>query len=139
MATEIEIPDDARTFANAVRAVIAWHVAHGFAAGAEGPGQLPYVQVTRIGGPSDEMTDHAQIDVDYFHSSRAEALAFARKGHYWMTDIRNGLRGQQVGIDAVDDVRTRQGPSWQDYDDPKIERFVATYDIDSRICSTPLT
>lgn len=95
--------------------------------------RLPFVQVNRVGGSDDYVTDSAMVDVDTFHSTRAEASTLARLVHAAMMRLRH------TAVDGVlvDSVETIAGPLWISYDDENLQRYVATYQIDSRVGAAP--
>lgn len=95
--------------------------------------RLPFIQVNRVGGSDNYITDSATVDVDTFHATRAGASALARAVHAAMMRLRHTA----VNGVLVDSVETITGPLWINYDDENLERYVATYSIDSRVCAVP--
>lgn len=95
--------------------------------------RLPFIQINRVGGSDDYITDSATVDVDTFHSTRAEASALARVVHAYMMRLRHTA----VNGVLVDSVETVTGPQWISYEDENLQRYVATYQIDSRVCAAP--
>lgn len=95
--------------------------------------RLPFIQVNRVGGSDDYVTDSATVDVDAFHATRAEANTLARVVHAAMMRLRH------TAVDGVlvDSVETITGPMWVSYEDENLQRYVATYQIDSRVCAAP--
>lgn len=95
---------------------------------------LPFVQVTRIGGGDDYITDSAIVDLDIFSTSRANASALARLVH----DAMMHLRHTAVGGVLIDHVETETGPMWVNYQDENVQRYVSTYRIESRVVAQPI-
>lgn len=95
--------------------------------------RLPFIQVNRVGGSDDYITDSATVDIDVFHSTRGAASALARIVHATMMRLRHTA----VNGVLVDSVETVTGPQWIDYQDENLQRYVATYQIDSRVCAAP--
>lgn len=95
--------------------------------------RLPFIQINRVGGSDDYITDSATVDVDVFHSTRAEASALARVVHAAMMRLRHTA----VNGVLVDSVETVTGPQWINYEDENLQRYVATYQIDSRVGAAP--
>ncbi|MEU7905313.1 hypothetical protein [Actinoplanes sp. NPDC049118] len=66
--------------------------------------RLPFARVTRTGGHSDRLSDHARVDVDVFHKTYTEGEQLAARVHEFLTGQRlragNG-RVDRVGVDAV--------------------------------------
>lgn len=102
-------------------------------AGVETPNDLlanlPFALVTRVGGPTDYITDQGTIDVDVFNTTRSTASDSIGLVHNRML----ALRGTAVAGCVVDDVDVLMGPRWVDYADEHARRYVATYTISSRL------
>lgn len=94
---------------------------------------LPFVQVTRIGGSDDYLTDSAIVDLDIFDTTRANASATARLVH----DAMMHLRHTAVGGVLIDHVETETGPMWVNYQDENVQRYVCSYLIQSRVVAQP--
>lgn len=90
---------------------------------------LPFAKVTRVGGPTDFITDQGTIDVDVFHTTRTTASDTAHLVHNRML----ALRGIQVSGCLIDDVDVLMAPRWVDYEDEHARRYVASYTISSRL------
>jgi hypothetical protein len=99
---------------------------------------LPHTQVTRVTGRDDRYTDRPVIDLDHFAARREQAANQARTVHDWMPDLIGAEvtytddDGQPVTV-QIDDVRTDEGPHREDFGDPNVERYVASYYVDSRL------
>ena len=91
--------------------------------------ELPFALVTRVGGPTDYITDMATIDVDVFNTDRSTALASANAVHLRML----ALRGHQVSGCVVDDVDVLMAPRWVDFQDEHVRRYVASYTLYTRL------
>jgi hypothetical protein len=101
--------------------------------------RLPFVRITRYGGPDDGITDHASVDVDVMHTSRALALQLAN-------DIREELTSRPhrvttaAGVMVLDRATTTTGP----FEPPaatsnnglrvdiNLRRFTAAYRVSAR-------
>jgi hypothetical protein len=94
---------------------------------------LPFVLVTRVSGGDNYITDSATVDVECFHSSRFLASEIARTVHAAMMLLRHTA---VAGV-LVDYVETITGPQWIDYDDENLQRYLASYLIESRVCAVP--
>lgn len=94
---------------------------------------LPFVQVTRVGGGDDYVTDSATVDVDVFHNSRANSSEVARTVHAAMMHLRH----TSINGVLVDSVETITGPLWIDYEDEHLLRYVATYLVETRVTAAP--
>lgn len=99
-------------------------------AGTETPADLesrmPFVRVTRTGGPSDRVSDFALVDVDVFAATYATAEPLAEQ-------IRQLLTGPplRAGVVILDRISCESGPTelpWA----PGVRRFGATYLVVSR-------
>ncbi|MGH3439975.1 MAG: hypothetical protein ACRDRN_26470 [Sciscionella sp.] len=90
---------------------------------------LPFALITRIGGGDDYITDSPQVDIDIFNTTRATALATARIVHAQMMELRHTA----VNGVLVDHVETITGPMWVNYQDETLQRYVASYRVDSRV------
>ncbi|MDF3280922.1 hypothetical protein [Gordonia sp. N1V] len=100
---------------------------------------LPFILVTRIAATDDKVTELAMADVEFFANSRDSANDLARQGHSRMLSLSPKTPVvTPSGTVWVDWVRTDQGPAWQDYADEDLDRYVARYEIASRINSQPL-
>lgn len=95
--------------------------------------RLPFVQVNRVGGGDNYITDLATVDVETFHSSRANASTVARTVHAAMMQLRHTV----VNGVLVDSVETITGPLWIDYEDENLQRYVATYLVETRVTAAP--
>lgn len=94
---------------------------------------LPYVRVTRVGGGDDYITDSALVDIDVFGSTRVQASDAARSVHNSMMHLRH----TSVNGVLIDLVETQTGPSWVNWQDENIQRYVMSYRIDSRVVASP--
>lgn len=94
----------------------------------------PFVQVTRIGGSDDYLTDSALVDLDIFNTTRATASETARLVHFAMMHLRHTA----VGGVLIDNVETITGPMWVNYQDENVQRYVASYLIESRVVAQPI-
>jgi hypothetical protein len=92
---------------------------------------VPFVQVTRVGGSDDYVTDSAIIDLDVFGLTRVQASDASRLVHNAMMRLRHTA----VNGVLIDLVETQTGPMWVNWGDENLERYVMSYRIDSRVNS----
>lgn len=90
---------------------------------------LPFIRVQRIGGIDDWDNDTATVDIDTFASD--ELAAYNLADTVWRALY--ALYGQVVSGRRIDSVNTVAAPMWVDWQDANIQRYVATYDIYTRI------
>jgi hypothetical protein len=91
--------------------------------------QVPFVQVTRIGGQDDYITDVANVDLDCFGTTRKQARDLSRAVQALMLQLRH----TRVNGVLVDQVETILGPTWVDFQDEHLKRYVLTYAVSSRV------
>jgi hypothetical protein len=90
-------------------------------------GLMPFVRVTRSGGPRDRVSDYARIAVDVFDSDYTRGQAMAETVARYLEPGR--LRFGAVLIDrVVCDIAPREVAPWA----PGIFRWEATYTVVSR-------
>ncbi|MGW5519276.1 hypothetical protein [Nocardia africana] len=101
----------------------------------------PFILVTRVAGGDDRITDRGMVQIECFHSSRDAANSLARQMHYsiqqWTAKVGVTLpsTGRAVYIDRIETV---QGPHWEPYEDENLKRYLARYEVISRITSSTL-
>jgi|SRR5690606_11193177 len=87
--------------------------------------RLPWVQVTRLGGPYDGFRrDQPTVDIAAYAASRPAASQLAQQVQ---EALHTRLWGATVGGAVVSRVETRTGPHWVPYDNPNVRRYEATY------------
>lgn len=92
-------------------------------------GNLPYIRIGMVRGADDSVTDRTLMDVEYFDDTRTKASVGAEDLRETILDFQ----GKQDSLGyLVDRVRTYARPVWVDYRNPKIQRYVATYQVDTR-------
>ena len=90
---------------------------------------LPYIRIGMVRGSDDSVTDRTLVDVEYFDDTRTKASVGAEDLRETILDFQ----GKQDSLGyLVDRVRTHARPVWVDYRNPKIQRYVATYQVDTR-------
>lgn len=89
---------------------------------------LPVVRVTRGPGSDDSVTDSPVMDVESFTAGRDGMWDVAEDAR----EAMHALRGKAVSGRLVDTVQTTTGPVWVDYENPAVERIVASYRLDQR-------
>lgn len=91
-------------------------------------GQVPLVQVVRIGGPHSGEDPYIQVptvSVDTFAGDRASATDLSHQVDLALRRITGTtVHGARFGI-----VRTLSGPAWRPWDDTSVRRFGATYSL----------
>ena len=91
--------------------------------------QLPgFVRITRGPGTDDGLTDAPAVDVEAFAPTRAAARDLAERARAAM----HALAGRRAGAVLFDSVRTSVAPSWVDWGNPKVHRYVAVYAVEFR-------
>jgi hypothetical protein len=95
---------------------------------------LRFVLVTRLGGSSDYITEHALVDFDVFGVSRAAASDAARALQNALMHLRHTAPG---GV-LIDDVTITSSPIWVNYQDENVQRYVLSIEIESRVVAQPL-
>lgn len=91
--------------------------------------QLPgFIRVTRGPGSDDGVTDAPLVDVEAFAPTRGAARELAERARAAMHE----LQGHRAGAVLFDVVRTATAPSWVDWGNPRIHRFVAVYTVHFR-------
>lgn len=92
---------------------------------------LPVIRVHRYGGADDRVTDTGHIDLDTFAATYDDASTLARRAHTAML----GFAHTAISGIGVDTVETISAPTWVDYQNPNLSRFVATYEVTTRVLS----
>ncbi len=89
--------------------------------------RLPFVRMADIGGNDDGITDIPLIDIDVFHDSFSHARDLAK-------GIQARLLGYPhiIGSTVIDRVRTAMRPHDVPWDDDRVHRFYASYQISAR-------
>lgn len=84
---------------------------------------MPMVRVTRGPGSDDGLTDSPLLDVEVFASNPGQMWQYAEQARQAM----HALAGQAVDGVLVDTVDTAAAPTRVDYENPAVERAVASY------------
>ncbi|GGW80886.1 hypothetical protein [Streptomyces griseoloalbus] len=89
--------------------------------------ELPTVQVQVAGGDDDGIRlDRAFVDIDVYHSTRADAIALAARIHGW---ILTQLRGSTTENAVIGRTGTISRPAIRPYENTALRRVGATYAI----------
>lgn len=91
----------------------------------------PFVQIRRIGGRDDTITDAARVDVDVYGTEE--------QAHDVSELIRQSLRrlsGTSFNGQLVDRVTTEVGPAYFDFVNTEVQRYIATYTVETRLVTT---
>lgn len=89
---------------------------------------LPCIQVNRVGGTDDGITDRPVVQVAVFAATRAQAWALAEQVRRAVL----GVAGSLVGGVLVDDARTAVGHQQIPEIDPEDRRVISTYQLSFR-------
>lgn len=85
---------------------------------------LPFIRVTRRGGPDDHVSDYPRVDVDVFAATRAAGVALS-------STIRDHLRFG-FSITGVDRVVTESSAQELPWEDPGVRRWTSTFQVVTR-------
>lgn len=89
--------------------------------------ELPTVQVQVVGGDDDGIRlDRAFVDIDVYHSTRADAIALAARIHGW---VLTQLRGSTTAAAVFSRTGTISRPAVRPYENLALRRVGATYEI----------
>ncbi|MFE7510199.1 hypothetical protein ACFU8I_03060 [Streptomyces sp. NPDC057540] len=90
--------------------------------------ELPTIQVQRLpaGGDDGFRLDRALVDVDVYHSTRAEAIALARQVRGWLLAE---LPGAVTAAAVFGRVSSSPPPAVRPYENTALRRVGATYQI----------
>ena len=89
---------------------------------------VPFVQLVRVGGPSDDNDrrfEQATVSVDSFAVDRVSATALAYRVDSWLRSLPNTGTPDAV----ITKVQTLTGPSWRPWEDVAVRRIGASYRI----------
>ena len=88
-------------------------------------GQLPWIQVGRIGGPYDGFRrDQPVVDITVYDTTGPDAADLALQ---LQELFHQQLAGSTTSGAVINRVETRSGPHWVPYDNPGMRRYEATY------------
>jgi len=115
-----------------VVAVAALKAIDGHNAGTSTPADLEkagiFHRVSRGTGSDDGTTDAPLVDVETFASRRMTAAEAAELARQTML----ALVGRSVAGALIDRVSTATGPTWLDYRNPAVHRYVHSYRVELR-------
>lgn len=95
---------------------------------------LPFVLIGRAAGGDDKVTDRPIVDVNVFHSTRALSSSSATQMHLMMRALTAKTAVTiSTGTKCIDRVITIHGPSYLKYEDENLKRYVARYEIETRL------
>lgn len=84
---------------------------------------LPYIRVTRIGGPRDKVLAKPSVDIDVFADDRLTATTLAGQLEDAFTyQLPTLFDGHIIALEG-----TYSGPSWRPYENPAVSRVGASY------------
>lgn len=91
--------------------------------------KLPFYRVTLVRGSDDGLTDSSVVDLECFGATRSMASDDAER----MRRVMHSLAGRaDMEGNLVDTVSTVGRPVWFDYRNPNIQRYLATYEVQTR-------
>lgn len=111
--------------------VSALRALEGHDAGTSTPNDLGsgiFHRVSRGPGSDDGTTDAPLVDVETFAGRRMSAAEAAEAARQAML----ALTGRSVAGVLIDRVATASGPTWLDYRNPAVQRYVASYRVELR-------
>lgn len=88
----------------------------------------PLTVVRCIGGTDDRVTNIARIQVQSYGSTRVQARDLAENSR----QIVLAAAATSVAGTSLDQTRTEQSPSFVDYGQPGIHRYIAVYRLEYR-------
>lgn len=94
--------------------------------------KMPFIRVTRTGGPSDHVNDYAYVDVDVFAGTYSVAEPLAERVRQLLTGPP--LRAGDVILDRISCESAPAELPWA----PGVRRFGATYLVVSRRYTTSI-
>lgn len=93
--------------------------------------QVPVIRVGGAGGSDDRLCSTERLDVEAFTATRVQARELAER-------VRTAMHAaSHTVVDGwlIDHVSTEAGPIWLDYQNDRVHRYLATYQVESRIHS----
>jgi len=90
--------------------------------------ELPTIRITQIPGGSDDGIRLARmlVDIDVYHSTRADAIALAHQVHAWVTQELRGSSTPKLVIGRTGAVTL---PAVRPYENTALRRVGGTYEI----------
>ncbi|QIS06758.1 hypothetical protein F5X71_34605 [Nocardia brasiliensis] len=100
---------------------------------------LPFHLVSRITGSDDGVTDWGTVQIEVFAANRNSARVAARRMHARMLALSpRAVVATDKGPASIDHRATLLGPAFLDYQDENLQRYVARYELATRLTSQPL-
>lgn len=93
--------------------------------------RLPFVAISRVGGPTDRFVSNPTVDFDIFHLTKDQALSLESDISAFLLGYPRSVR---VGARLVvlDTVLQTSGPTELPWDASTTRRFASTYQISVR-------
>lgn len=85
---------------------------------------LPFIRVTRIGGPREYGIDRALVRAEVFDAEKDTASTLANKLD---AAVEARLLGYSDGVGRVILTEVRQGAVFAQWDDPQVARYMSLY------------
>lgn len=119
-------------FADPVVSLISALKGAGYGAGVRSPAEFPpgefFVRVRRGGGGDDGVTDSPAVDFDVYGRGYGPTSDEARR----VRALISGLQGRSVGGVLFDVADCVSGPVYIEQENPAVDRFLLTFNIQSR-------
>lgn len=90
---------------------------------------LPIIRVSAVGGVDDKITDRIRLTVETFAAARTASHDAAEVARMWMHLLAHAVVSGWV----IDTVETVTRPVWVDYANDHVHRFLATYELTTRV------
>ena len=90
---------------------------------------MPIYRVTGIGGVDDKITDRVRLTVESFAVLRADSYDMSETARQTLHTMAHTVSSGWL----VDAVETLTRPTWIDYANEHVQRFIATYQVDTRV------
>lgn len=88
----------------------------------------PLIQVSRVGGRDDGLTDRPRLEVQTFGATRLQARDLAEQcRQHAYASVATLVAGASIDL-----VETLAGPRWVADDNPAVQRYIATYRLEYR-------
>lgn len=85
-----------------------------------------HIRVRVVGGPGGQVHDYPEVDIDVFGPTRERAYAVCEGLHTELLAAPLNLGG------AIDTVMNRVRPRRLPWDNPRVRRYGATYELSAR-------
>ena len=90
-----------------------------------------YVRVGRVGGAGDLLTSRGAFDVDVYGTSYTATWDFAQRIHQWVIRYPRRIESNARFV-VLDSVGVTMEPQEVPWSDPRVRRFMMSYNISAR-------